>query len=280
MDMAFITAINASDSFPPHDPWMSGETLNYYYLGHVLFAWPIQLLGLRPDAGYLLSWGVLLALTCHRRVRVLRHALGRRARVARRPRAARRAGARGDRRRGAGRDPRQPRRRAVLDPGRGPAQGLRVVRPVARDPGHDQRVPVVLVHPRRPARARDRAAVHGARDRLRHAGRAARAARRRAVALGARRRSRRRSPSARCTRSTRGRTRSPRGCWRRRVVVWLRTDEARGRTGYAIVWLALVLVAELRALHAVPAELRPRVARDRDRRDAPRRSTSGWATWR
>lgn len=64
MDMAFITAINASDSFPPHDPWMSGETLNYYYLGHVIFAWPIQLLGLRPDAGYLLSWGALLALTC------------------------------------------------------------------------------------------------------------------------------------------------------------------------------------------------------------------------
>src|SRR5918994_4227693 len=51
MDMAFITAINASDSFPPHDPWMSGETLNYYYIGHVVLAWPLQLLGLRPDAG-------------------------------------------------------------------------------------------------------------------------------------------------------------------------------------------------------------------------------------
>ena len=63
MDMAFITAINASDSFPPHDPWMSGETLNYYYLGHVALAWPIQLLGLRPDSGYLLSWGMLFALT-------------------------------------------------------------------------------------------------------------------------------------------------------------------------------------------------------------------------
>lgn len=63
MDMAFITAINASDHFPPHDPWMSGETLNYYYLGHVALAWPLQLLSLRPDAGYLLSWGLLLALT-------------------------------------------------------------------------------------------------------------------------------------------------------------------------------------------------------------------------
>src|SRR3954449_2841140 len=63
MDMGFITAINASSHFPPHDPWMSGETLNYYYLGHVMLAWPIRLLGLRPDEGYLLSWGLLLALT-------------------------------------------------------------------------------------------------------------------------------------------------------------------------------------------------------------------------
>src|SRR3954465_3763733 len=63
MDMAFINAINSSSHFPPHDPWMSGETLNYYYLGHVIFAWPLKLLALRPDSGYLLSWGLLLALT-------------------------------------------------------------------------------------------------------------------------------------------------------------------------------------------------------------------------
>src|SRR4051794_2302829 len=63
MDMGFITAINASARFPPHDPWMSGETLNYYSLGHLMLAWPIKLLGLRPDTGYLLSWGLLLALT-------------------------------------------------------------------------------------------------------------------------------------------------------------------------------------------------------------------------
>ena len=63
MDMAFITALNASDHFPPHDPWMSGETLNYYYLGHLAMAWPIELLGLRPDSGYLLAWGLMVGLT-------------------------------------------------------------------------------------------------------------------------------------------------------------------------------------------------------------------------
>jgi uncharacterized membrane protein len=35
MDMAFVNAANASSSFPPHDPWMAGEDLNYYYLGHL-----------------------------------------------------------------------------------------------------------------------------------------------------------------------------------------------------------------------------------------------------
>jgi YYY domain-containing protein len=64
MDMGFINAINASSHFPPHDPWMSGETLNYYYFGHLVLAWPIKLLGIRPDSGYLLAWGLLLALTC------------------------------------------------------------------------------------------------------------------------------------------------------------------------------------------------------------------------
>src|SRR3954465_6756418 len=63
MDMGFITAINASAHFPPHDPWMSGESLNYYYFGHVVLAWPIKVLGLAPDTGYLLSWGLVMGLT-------------------------------------------------------------------------------------------------------------------------------------------------------------------------------------------------------------------------
>jgi YYY domain-containing protein len=63
MDMGFMTAIGASDHFPPHDPWMSGETLNYYYLGHLLLSMPAQALGLEPSVGYNLALAALFGLT-------------------------------------------------------------------------------------------------------------------------------------------------------------------------------------------------------------------------
>jgi YYY domain-containing protein len=63
MDMAFINAINASASFPPHDPWMSGEPLNYYYLGHLAMAMPADVLGTAPDVGYNLAVALIFALT-------------------------------------------------------------------------------------------------------------------------------------------------------------------------------------------------------------------------
>jgi YYY domain-containing protein len=63
MDMAFVNAINASSSFPPHDPWMSGEPLNYYYLGHLAMAMPAHVLGTAPDVGYNLAVALIVALT-------------------------------------------------------------------------------------------------------------------------------------------------------------------------------------------------------------------------
>ena len=38
MEMAFINAILHSPSFPPHDPWLSGYAISYYYFGYVLTA--------------------------------------------------------------------------------------------------------------------------------------------------------------------------------------------------------------------------------------------------
>jgi len=62
MDMAFVDAINASSSFPPHDPWMAGEPLNYYYLGHLAMALPAKLLGTAPTVGYNLALATLFGL--------------------------------------------------------------------------------------------------------------------------------------------------------------------------------------------------------------------------
>lgn len=36
MELAFINAILNSTSFPPHDPWLSGYAISYYYFGYVI----------------------------------------------------------------------------------------------------------------------------------------------------------------------------------------------------------------------------------------------------
>ena len=38
MELAFINAILRSPEFPPHDPWLSGYAISYYYFGYVLVA--------------------------------------------------------------------------------------------------------------------------------------------------------------------------------------------------------------------------------------------------
>jgi YYY domain-containing protein len=38
MELAFINAILRSPTFPPHDPWLAGYAISYYYFGYVLTA--------------------------------------------------------------------------------------------------------------------------------------------------------------------------------------------------------------------------------------------------
>lgn len=38
MELAFINAIINSPDFPPHDPWLSGYAISYYYFGYVITA--------------------------------------------------------------------------------------------------------------------------------------------------------------------------------------------------------------------------------------------------
>ena len=205
MDMGFVNALNQSRSFPPHDPWLAGADLNYYYLGHLAMAIFVRLTDVEPSRGYNLSIALLFALTASALFTLagtlwaaLRAALPelRRSPVV--------VGLVGGRRRARAR---QPRRRARAAPDADPPQRLRLVRALARRARDDQRVPVVLVPARRPARARAGAAVHAAGRGVLGAGRAVRAARAAAGARAAGDARRRASRSGRCTRSTRGRIR-------------------------------------------------------------------------
>ena len=59
MDMAFVNAVNRSEWFPPHDPWMSGESLNYYYFGHYVVALLIRATGIRLQLEDLILDGIV-----------------------------------------------------------------------------------------------------------------------------------------------------------------------------------------------------------------------------
>lgn len=63
MDFAFFNAIQRSESFPPHDPWMSGFTINYYYFGYLLMGCVAMLSGLPAGVTYNLSLALIFATT-------------------------------------------------------------------------------------------------------------------------------------------------------------------------------------------------------------------------
>src|SRR6266540_1660840 len=63
MDYALFNAIFRSASFPPHDPWLAGYSINYYYFGYLLMAVMALLSGLDPAVAYNLSLALIFALT-------------------------------------------------------------------------------------------------------------------------------------------------------------------------------------------------------------------------
>jgi YYY domain-containing protein len=63
MDYAFFNAIRVSAVFPPHDPWMSGYSINYYYFGYLLMAAVSLVTGAHPAVGYNMSLALTFALT-------------------------------------------------------------------------------------------------------------------------------------------------------------------------------------------------------------------------
>ena len=62
MDVAFLSSIWRAPHLPPPDPWLSGETINYYYFGHYLMALIAKALGTAPATAFNLAIALIFAL--------------------------------------------------------------------------------------------------------------------------------------------------------------------------------------------------------------------------
>jgi YYY domain-containing protein len=62
MEMAFINAILRSPTFPPHDPWLSGYAISYYYFGYVMAAMLAKFTGMSGGVAFNLMLASLFAL--------------------------------------------------------------------------------------------------------------------------------------------------------------------------------------------------------------------------
>jgi len=63
MDVAFLSSIWRAPHLPPPDPWLSGQSINYYYFGHYLIALLAKLVGTVPGTAFNLGVGLIFALT-------------------------------------------------------------------------------------------------------------------------------------------------------------------------------------------------------------------------
>lgn len=62
MDFGFINSILRAKYFPPLDMWLSGNSINYYYFGHLTGAVLVKLINVPPEQGYNLILATLFAL--------------------------------------------------------------------------------------------------------------------------------------------------------------------------------------------------------------------------
>jgi YYY domain-containing protein len=62
MDISFINSILRTSGFPPHDPWMSGTVMYYYYFGYLIVADLIKLTSVNPSVAFNLATASFFAL--------------------------------------------------------------------------------------------------------------------------------------------------------------------------------------------------------------------------
>lgn len=63
MELAFINAILHSSTFPPHDPWLSGYAISYYYFGYVMTAMLAKATGTLGSVAFNLMLSLVFALS-------------------------------------------------------------------------------------------------------------------------------------------------------------------------------------------------------------------------
>ena len=63
MELAFINAILGSPTFPPHDPWLSGYAISYYYFGYVIVAMLAKITGTAGSVAFNLGIALIFALS-------------------------------------------------------------------------------------------------------------------------------------------------------------------------------------------------------------------------
>jgi YYY domain-containing protein len=63
MELAFINAILRSPTFPPHDPWLSGYAISYYYFGYVMTAMLAKATGTPGSVAHNLMSALIFALS-------------------------------------------------------------------------------------------------------------------------------------------------------------------------------------------------------------------------
>ena len=63
METAFINAILHSPSFPPHDPWLSGYAISYYYFGYVMTVMLAKLTSTPASVAHNLMLSLIFALS-------------------------------------------------------------------------------------------------------------------------------------------------------------------------------------------------------------------------
>jgi YYY domain-containing protein len=80
MEVAFINAILHSPAFPPHDPWLSGYAISYYYFGYVMAAMLAKLTSTPAPIAHNLMLALIFGLSFNGAYGLLYNLLGARKR--------------------------------------------------------------------------------------------------------------------------------------------------------------------------------------------------------